>query len=191
MKKKIIITLVLVLIAIILFVVWNMYSAIPNAVLTVNYNKIEDYIISLSDGYKENKENFKTFVAIKDLKTEVKKDKVIYYAWILSESYCEKNGEVEIVTGTSMPYKFTLVDTDIIKCEYSYFGDYSIFPKDVRNQFSLVDGTGILDKEIDEQVKQYYQDKYIEDNLIEVNGINDITNTINSKSTEIHINNIY
>ena len=188
MKKKIIIILIAIVISIILFIFWNIYTAIPSARLTVNYNKIEDYIISLSGSYKDKGENFKTFVAIKDLKTEIKKDKVIYYAWILSESYCEKNGKVEIVTGSSMPYKFTLVDTDIIKCEYSSFGDYSIFPKDVRKQFSLVDGTGILDEEIDKQVKVYYEDKYTEDYDVKVNNI---TNTINNQSTEIHINNIY
>jgi len=191
MLKKIILILIAIIISLILFIFCNMYTAIPSARLTVDYKKIENYIISLSDGYKNNKENFKTFVALKSLKTEIKRDKVIYYAWILSESYCEKDGKVEIVTGSSIPYKFTLIDTDIIKCEYSYFGDYSIFPKDVRKQFPLVDRT-ILDEEIEKQVKSYYEDKYTVDYDIKVNNItNTINNTISSQSTEIHINNIY
>ena len=173
--KKLFLILFIILIIILLFfgikLYIDMYNTGQSTTLTgVDKETITDYIISLYEPYKETNENIKTFVSIQNLKIEINENKVIFYAWILTENYCEKNEKIEIVTSFSAPYKFTLDNAEIVKCEYISDGDYSIFPEDVKEQFSSID---IMDlkSEIKKQVITYY---HKDSNF----GINNIINDI-------------
>ena len=178
MKKLFLILFTILLIILFIFGIKlyiDMYNTGRSVTLIgVDKGKITDYIISLYEPYKGTNENFKTFVAIKDIKIKIKENEVVFYTWILTESYCEKNGKIELVTSSSMPYKFTLNNAEIVKCEYSSFDDYSIFPEDVKEQFSNIDNIE-LKSEIKRQIIIYYHKNY---NLDINNIINDIENNM-------------
>lgn len=196
MKKKIMLIIILIIIIILCIIirkVWmDMNNAIPYSIMIVDEDKIKDYIISISETENENTENIKTFVAIENLKTEItevneENYRVILYAWIMTEKYLEKDGEMEKIARDAKPYKFTLYNTIVEQCEFPKEGSSleQIFPKDVINQFSIIDEKE-LELEIERQIQLYYnknQDYY----NTEVNNIiNDMQ--IEKDNNHIQIN---
>lgn len=85
-------------------------------------------------------------------------DKGYYaYTWVFLESYGIRNGEVEIVSGYSIPHRFTVIRTDegkyaITKAEIPKDGTRyeesmkKLFPKAVLKEISLFDKNGSIQK---------------------------------------------
>lgn len=176
MKKKLIFVIIIIMIFILFtfaIKIWiDINNTIPSTiVIGVDEYKIKDYITSIYKSNNKNIDHLKTFVIVKELETEVNKKnhEVIFYAWILTESYCEKDGKIEEVAKDSMPYKFTLYDTVVKQCEFSkeYSNDFSslehIFPENVRDKFPQEEEIKLLNREMEEQVYSYYNSNYREE----------------------------
>lgn len=107
-----------------------------------------------------NGDNFKTFIDMAELGIEENGDETYVYVWALIESYSVQ--EELTSSGSSMPYKFTIKDNNIIKCEIPEDGaGYAksiekIFPKEIRKK--MKDGENIVNQEkLENEAKQYYQ----------------------------------
>lgn len=164
--KKIILTFIVIVVIVCLtfaIVIWiNMKNACRTTIaLGVDKDRVTDYMISLYESYYENTENLKTFVIIKDLETEIneKSFQVTFYAWILTESYSEKNGNIERVARNSIPYKFTLYNTMVEKCELI---EKNNLPQNIIDNLPQSEEMELLEKEMEEQVYHYYNHSYME-----------------------------
>lgn len=171
MKKKIIIilTLTIIITIIIVKVLIDAINAIPSTIMidfVIDYDEIKNYIIASYDSYNNNFDHFKTFVSIKDLaQVDIGTcHERILYAWVLSESYCIKNNKIELVISSSKPYKFTIIDTNLAKCETieeegkDYETLKQLFPDDVIDSFYLIEEDNSLKKDIEQQVREYYKE---------------------------------
>lgn len=172
MKKKLLLvmlTIATILIIISIRVLIDAINAIPSTIMidfVIDYDEIKNYIITSYDSYNNSLDNFKTFVSIKDLlQVDIGTcHERILYAWVLSESYRIKNNNIELVVSSSKPYKFTIIDTNLAKCETIEDGvkDYEtlkqIFPDDVIDSFYLIEEDNSLNKDIEQQVREYYKE---------------------------------
>ena len=125
------------------------------------YDKAVAYIINeeTTKGHDKDKENYKVFTDYKGFGIEEKNNKKYAYMWILEEAYYVENDEVKISSGSSMPYKFTFENNEVVNYETSKDGSYyapsirEMFPDSIENEvisFSL-DNT-----KLKKQVEEYY-----------------------------------
>lgn len=189
MKKKILISLIVILVCIL--VVGIMYSIDINRMknnkpvifstwgysyttpIDLDEDKIKEAIVEYvlnkneTNSSKHNKE--KWFIAMDIfLIEEVDDTKTFVYAWVLEESYFEKNSVATQDSGSSIPYKFALkkeskryiVESHQIPRDGYYAQDIEgIFPSDVKRKIDEVYSDGTIDKlklDIERQVNKYF-----------------------------------
>ena len=173
MKKwlKILLILVFILIGFLVGFLIYQYSSNGRTVTFRNdlYAKVEQYLINQEKPHYYSSEkydevnyditNFKVFTDITQLGIKQKNDEFYVYVWALIESYYVQDGKVVGNSGSSMPYKFTIKNSEIVDYEIPEDGSYyaksikRIFPIDIRVKLNddLVDSA-----KLDNEVKEYY-----------------------------------
>ncbi len=136
---------------------------------------IRDYCLNEYDQYK-NREGYtdeKTFVEIKTFKTEGKEKDYYAYTWVLLESFGIKDGEISVVSGYSIPHRFTVSRTEngeyeVIGSEIPRDGSYyesslkELFPRDVLREMNEFEQNGSIHRmkmRIDEQRDRWFQER--------------------------------
>lgn len=153
----------------VIFSTWG-YSYAPP--INLDEDKIKEalceYILKRNEN-TEKKQNEKWFVALRlYLIDEVDDTQIITYAWLLEESYYNKDGVAIKDSASSIPYKFILKNSngklEVESCEFPRDGYYAedmekLFPSDVNKQMEQVyeDGTiNELESDIQRQVSKYF-----------------------------------
>ena len=104
----------------------------------------------LRTGYDNKEQDYQVFVDYHGFGIEEKDQKKYVYLWILEESYYVKNNKLRSSQGSSMPYKFTFKDDNILSYETPKDGSLyapsikKLFPDRIENQvlsFTMEDTT--------------------------------------------------
>lgn len=165
MKKKIFIIACVVLIFLIILLSFIFSNNLSKEKEEELYAKIEQAITSRAYNIdKTVQNNFNTFFSIKRLGSKVEGSNTFIYCWIQIESfYINLDGNVELYEGSSMPYRFTFKDDELIKYEFpkdgqEEYSDYlkELFPFLVRLKFSGIYNDNKLKNDILQQVEDYY-----------------------------------
>ncbi len=147
------------------------------------YKIVEEYLIAqeephyrVENKYEEvntNIDNFKVFISMEKFGVEQKNDEIYVYVWALVESYYIQEGKLICNSGSSIPYKFTIIDGNVEKCEQPLEGtNYApsikrIFPKEIVRKIYDVDGAK-LNSDVKKQVREYYGDNYKKDYDVDI-----------------------
>ena len=152
---------------------------------------MEEYLIAqeephyrIENKYEEintNINDFKVFISMEKFGVEQKNDEIYVYVWALVESYYMQEGKLICNSGSSIPYKFTIIDENVEKCEQPLDGtEYApsikrIFTNEIARKIYDVDGSK-LNKEVKKQVSEYYGDNYKKDYDVDIDikKINDV-----------------
>lgn len=117
----------------------------------------------LEDSINEDKENLDTFISIKDLGYDKKEDTIYLYCWVQIEKYSKNSdGVVSLKGGSSMPYKITVENNEVISYQYPKDGsNYSknlkeLFPKRIIRKFDSIYDDSYLRENILKQVEEFY-----------------------------------
>ena len=161
MKRKVfIIIFVILVIAVTIF--FTSHDILSDEKEELYYTKIYDYVASMESNNR-NLNNFKTFISSKRYGSKIQDDITYVYCWIQIESFFVNDlGIVEAESGSSIPYRFTFKNDEIVKYEIPGDGsEYSdsireLFPLLVRSRFSKVYDDGKLKEDILTQVEEYY-----------------------------------
>ena len=155
------------------------------------YKIVEEYLIAqeephyrIENKYEEintNINDFKVFISMEKFGVEQKNDEIYVYVWALVESYYMQEGKLICNSGSSIPYKFTIIDENVEKCEQPLDGtEYApsikrIFTNEIARKIYDVDGSK-LNKEVKKQVSEYYGDNYKKDYDVDIDikKINDV-----------------
>lgn len=154
------------------------------------YEKVEQYLIKLEQQnhynekleFTDNGDNFKTFIDMAKLGTSQNGEETYVYVWALIKNYY---GEEEIVSsGSSMPYKFTIKNNEIVDYQIPEDGNrYSksiqaIFPKDIIKKMEkseeLVD-----EAKLEKQADEYYE------SLNKNSTLNELKESFNTEDNNI------
>lgn len=164
MKNKIfiIIGIVIVLFLIIFGLIY--YNKISSEVENILYSKIEETIATNTFNIDKKVQNdFNTFFSIKRLGYKVEGNNTYIYCWIQIESfYINNDGKVALYQGSSMPYKFSFKDGELVKFQFPKDGENyndsikGLFPFWVRIKFNTIYNDNELKNDILEQVENYY-----------------------------------
>lgn len=165
MKKKI--GIIIFIIIIILLVVVAIATIMDNKEnwITNNdklYAKAIEYIKKerKENGYNNEEQDYQVFTDYKGFGIEEKDNKKYAYMWILEESYYVKNGKLRSSEGSSMPYKFTFENDDVIDYEIPKDGTYyessirDMFPNSIENKVLMYN---MDDSKLKTQVKEHYR----------------------------------
>lgn len=146
----------------------NNNTKVANSNKQKPYEIVRQYLIKKEEenhhiGREEfatNGDDFKTFIDMAELGIEENGDETYVYVWALIESYSVQ--EELTSTGSSMPYKFTIKDNNIIKCEIPEDGEgyaksiEKIFPKEIRKK--MKDSESLVNQEkLEAEAKKYYE----------------------------------
>ena len=165
MKEKIFIISCVVIIFLIILLSFIFSNNLSKEKEEELYAKIEQAITSRAYNIdKTVQNNFNTFFSIKRLGSKVEGSNTFIYCWIQIESfYINKDGNVELYQGSSMPYRFTFEKDELIKYEFPKDGqeEYStslkeLFPFLVRLKFNSIYNDNKLKNDILQQVEDYY-----------------------------------
>ena len=189
MKKKtlvILLALIIVCIAIVLVaVISSKYLRKKDVSLEKDYlyDDVVEYLVSkeephyyLEDKYSKpntNIEDFKVFSSIKKLGIEEVSQKTYVYAYIAIESYYIQDGELVINSGSFAPYKFTIENEQITKCEKPEDGEgnlesmKAIFPEKIVDEIKKINSNySDLRLDLENKVDEYYGTKKENGNYI-------------------------
>ncbi len=161
MKRKVfVIIFVILIIAVAVFL--TSHDILSSEKEELYYTKIYDYVANMESNNK-NLNNYKTFISCKKYGSKIKDDITYVYCWIQVENFfVNDSGLVETDSGSSIPYRFTFKNDEIVKYEIPGDGsEYSksireLFPLLVRSRFSKVYDDGKLKEDILTQVEEYY-----------------------------------
>ena len=164
MKKKILICfIILIIIVVFIFVIFALKKDDTFWVTDYEflYDKAINYIVEQSklEGYDKDKEDYQVFADYEGFGIEEKDNKKIVYMWILEESYYVENNELKTTEGSSMAYKFTFENNEIVDYEVPKDGSYyassikDMFPDSIEDK---VISFSMDDTKLKEQVKEYY-----------------------------------
>ena len=165
MKEKIFIISCVVIIFLIILFSFIFFNTLSKEKEEKLYGKIEQAITSRAYNIdKTVQNNFNTFFSIKRLGSKIDGDNTFIYCSIQIESfYINKDGNVELYQGSSMPYRFTFEKDELIKYEFPKDGqeEYStslkeLFPFLVRLKFNSIYNDNKLKNDILQQVEDYY-----------------------------------
>ena len=164
MKKKMFVCFFILIVIIVL--VFGIFTLKKDKTVWVTdyeflYNKAVEYIAQQSrlESHDKDKEDFQVFIDFERFGIEEKDNKKIVYMWILEESYYVENNELQTSTGSSMPYKFTFENNEIVDYELPKDGIYyapsikDMFPDSIENKVMLF---CMSDTKLKEQVKEHY-----------------------------------
>lgn len=161
------------------------------------YDQVQQYLIKLAEEihylerpeFANNSDNFRVFSDIVKLGIRQNEDETYVYIWALIKTYYAQ--EELSSSGSSMPYKFTIKNNQIIDYKIPTDGiDYGdsikeIFPEDIREK--LEECENLLDEEkLDNEAKEYYRYLDINGNLEDEKLSNE--EYINLKSNQQEIN---
>lgn len=140
------------------------HNKLPSEKEELYYSKIEEKFIDEEKPYTdEENNNFKTFLSIKRFGYKIDENKTYIYCWIQSESFfVNKEDKVELSRGSSIPYKFTFENDELVKYEIPRDGSYysesirEIFPINVWVKFDNIYEDDSLKNDIYTQVEEYY-----------------------------------
>lgn len=157
------------------------------------YSIIENYLTSLE---KQNDEKeYKTFISAKYFELDNNKDDIIVYLWAQIESYYKEENYVIASEGSSMPYKITLKDNEVIEYVIPEDGNKyqeSIeknFPQKVINQFDDIYVKANKDLHTNPDPNTVYASG--EENILEVNVKNMVTTYYGINEGQINYANPY
>ena len=150
------------------------------------YKKVEQYLIKLEQQNYDNErlevnmegENFKTFIDIAKLGISKNEDETYVYIWALIKNYY--GYEERISSGSSMPYKFTIKNNEIVKYQIPEDGDryaksiQEIFPKDIINKLERIEEL-VSEEKLEKQAEEYYKS-------LNING--KVDNSLENVNTE-------
>ena len=125
------------------------------------YDKAIDYIVEQSklESRDKDKEDYQVFTDYEGFGIEEKDNKKIAYMWILEESYYVEDNELQSGEGSSMAYKFTFKNNEVIDYQVPEDGIYyassikDMFPDNIEDE---VISFGMDDTKLKEQVKEHY-----------------------------------
>lgn len=174
MKRKFLILLVIVIVLIVSLICYFKFYH-------TNYITDYEWLYDEAIQYLENEireesdyksqEDFQVFTDYKGFGIQENGTKKYAYMWILDETYYVKDGELQSGEGSSMPYKFTFENNQVIDYEIPKDGsEYGpsikkMFPIDVANKIIpfIMDST-----KLDRKVKEHYAYLSIDDSISSV-----------------------
>lgn len=181
-----------------LFVLKPTSFAITNEDEKELYKTVKQYLIKQEQqNYEKKRENekindddFQTFIDMKELGITKENDETYVYVWATIQSYYIE--EKLTSTGSSIPYKFTLKNNEIIGYEIPKDGDQyektleTIFPKDIREKMQKIDTSNDAQM-LEQQAQDYYEYLHNED---EYEGAKNVASTgsTNQNAEFININ---
>ena len=132
------------------------------------YKKVEQYLIKLEqqNHYNErlevnaNGDNFKTFIDMAKLGIIQNGEESYVYVWALIKSYYVQ--EEIVSSGSSMPYKFTIRNNEIVDYQIPEDGDRyaksieEIFPKDIIKKIEKSEEL-VNEEKLEKQAEEYYK----------------------------------
>lgn len=151
-----------------LFVLKPTSFAITNEDEKELYKTVKQYLIKQEQqNYEKKRENekindddFQTFIDMKELGITKENDETYVYVWATIQSYYIE--EKLTSTGSSIPYKFTLKNNEIIGYEIPKDGDQyektleTIFPEDIREKMQKIQ-TSYDSQMLEQQAQKHYQ----------------------------------
>lgn len=125
------------------------------------YDIAKEYVINEKRNNDPDKDeiNYNVFADYEGFGIEIKDNKKYVYMWIFEESCYENNDELNIGSGSSMPYKFTFENNKIINYQIPEDGSYYVksikdmFPDSIENEVLSFE---MDNSKLEEQVKEYY-----------------------------------
>lgn len=175
MKKKIFICFFILIVIVLL--IFGRFALKNNETVWVTdyeflYDKAAEYIVQQSklESYDKDKEDYQVFIDYQGFGIEEKDNKKIAYMWILEESYYIENNELQTGEGSSMAYKFTFENNEIVDYEVPQDGIYytssikDMFPDSIENKVISFE---MDNTKLKEEVKKHYS--YL-DSLSEMNN---------------------
>ena len=164
MKKKILICIFILLVIITL--IFGIFALKKDDTVWITdneflYDKAVDYIVEQSklESHDKDKEDYQVFIDYKGFGIEEKDNKKIAYMWILEESYYVENNELQTSTGSSMAYKFTFENNEVVDYELPEDGSYyassikDMFPDSIENKVMSFE---MDDTRLKEEVENHY-----------------------------------
>ena len=164
---------ILVFVIILIFGIASLFILKPTSLAITNEQEKELY--KIVEGYliKEEQRNhgmvredakvdddFQTYIDMKELGITKEYDETYVYVWATIKSYYVE-GELTS-TGSSIPYKFTIRDNEVIEYEIPEDGSKyqksieTIFPKEIRARMQKIE-TSIDTKGLEKQAQEHYQ----------------------------------
>lgn len=130
------------------------------------YTKVEQYLINLEETQysmkaKENSSDFKVFIDMAKLGTRQNGEETYVYIWALIESYYVQDGKQIDDGGSSMGYKFTIKNDEVVDYQIPKDGmEYAesmneLFPEDIRREMEKY-AQSFDETKLENEVKQYY-----------------------------------
>lgn len=150
------------------FSTWGFSYAPPVDLSEEKINRaVKNYLINLDNNNRH--QNAKTFISMRNYLIEEKKNEIILYTWVLSETYYMDNGEIKQDSGYSIAHKITLKKENdeyiVINHQIPKDGSYyeksmkELFPYSVLRKMNKVHIDGTIEKllfDIKNQVEYYY-----------------------------------
>ena len=135
-KRAWIVSIVIILVLVILgYTFIKMNSKKTNTTL---YEEAIKYLQKKNDSKNKNKKDWKVFMSYKGFGIDKEEEYQYAYMWILEEAYyINEDGQLQLDTGSVMPYKFTFKDKKVIKYEKPETGENyktsvgELFPKKI------------------------------------------------------------
>ena len=135
---------------------------------------IREYCLTEYEGYgnRDGYSDERSFVEINTFKTEGKEKDYYAYTWVFLERFGFKDGEAAIVSGYSIPHRFTLArtengDYEVVSSEIPRDGSYyeesmkELFPRDVLKEMNEFENNGSIQRmkmRVDEQRDRWFQE---------------------------------
>lgn len=140
------------------------------------YSKAIQYIEEeqRQNGYDKDEQDYQVFIDYEGFGIEEKGNQKYAYMWILEESYYVKNEELIFSEGSSMAYKFTFENNEVVEYEIPKDGSYYIesikdmFPDSIENKIL---NYNMDDSKLKAEVEEHYSYLSNESGKIEWNEI--------------------
>lgn len=173
-KKKYIFILFITIFMILSYIIYNSLLKKNNYItdheylygIAIEYLKNNDEIYNY---YLQNKEDCQMIISYDGFEIAQDKEYKYAYMWIIEEIYYVFDGKLYINTGSSMAYKFTFKDDEVVKYEIPKDGNENgpsikkMFPKDISSRILKYDSTELV-KEQKQKVQEHYS--YLESTTI-------------------------
>lgn len=168
-KKKIIIFVFIIIVIVIVGILCGVVHRISRKNREVTYITDNEYLYDVAieylktkyiqEGHDRNKEDYQIFFDYKGFGISQKDNKKYAYMWVLEEGYYVENGKIQSSEGSSMPYKITFEDNNVVDYEIPKDGSYyassirDMFPDDIENKIL---NYNIDDTNLKNKVKEHY-----------------------------------
>lgn len=190
MNKKILGVIIILVLIIGIIIGYFIFTKKDNTVWITDYEFLYDKAIEYiaeeitTSGHDKDKEDYMVFTDYEGFGIEEKDNKKYVYMWILSESYYVEDNTLKSSEGSSMPYKFSVENNEVVGYEIPKDGD-DLYVSSIKEMFPDSIENKVLSYEMDnsnleEKVKEYYS--YLDMTEDETNIDNKVT-TIDIQTT--------